>query len=72
MVNPWIDRFFDLLMIAACTLLVLRPDTFVRWFSYGAARQKDINPLHLKITRTIAAFVAVGSVVHLVQGLLAN
>ena len=72
MVNPWIDRFFDLLMIAACTLLAVWPNTSVRWLSYGRASQKDINPLHLKITRTIAAFVAVGSVVHLVQGLLAN
>jgi hypothetical protein len=59
-------------MIAACTLLAVWPNTFGRWFSYGRANQNDIHPLHLKITRTIAAFVAVGSLVHLVQGLLGN
>jgi hypothetical protein len=42
-----------------CILIVVRIDFVVWILSYGRATSKDVDPLYLRIFRTIAAFVSI-------------
>lgn len=65
MANDPIFRVFLLLFIAFGFLIVLRPDLFIKIFSYGRYSPGDVDQTLLRVIRVIAGVSAVWGVLYL-------